>query len=67
MELKDRVMSETEPKWKITFTRGRVVLRSWIEFDGEKYIGMGSKKTFDEDGKLIDYTESPTGLSFVYE
>lgn len=41
---------------------GRVELRAWIEFDGDKLIGMGSKKTYDETGNLIACDEAPTGL-----
>lgn len=41
---------------------GSCELRSWFEFDGVKLIGMGSKKTFDQNGNLIDYSESQTGI-----
>lgn len=51
-----------EPEFKVTALYGHCELRSWFEFDGEKLIGMGSKKTYDQDGKLIDYSESQTGL-----
>lgn len=40
-------------------------LRSWIEYDGEKFIGMGSKTTYDKDGRLVDYTEGPTGITMT--
>ena len=55
-----------EPTYKIEILWGHVEIRSWIEFDGDKYIGMGSKKTFDENGKLVAYDESPTGLVATY-
>lgn len=51
-----------EPKISVTAIYGHCEIRSWFEFDGEKLIGMGSKKTYDENGKLTDYSESPTGL-----
>ena len=51
-----------EPEFKVTVIYGHCELRSWFEFDGEKLIGMGSKKTYDQNGKLTDYSESPTGL-----
>lgn len=59
-------MKNTDIEYKIDILYGYCDLRSWIEFDGDKYIGMGSKKTFDNDGKLISYDESPTGLIFKY-
>jgi len=46
---------------------GYAELRSWFEFDGEKLIGMGSKKRFDRQGNLIDYEESPTGITLTWE
>ncbi len=58
-------MAETH--FKITPLYGHIELRSWFEFDGEKLIGMGSKKTFDRNRKLIDYTEAPTGIILTYE
>jgi hypothetical protein len=51
-----------ERDFKVTVLYGHCELRSWFEFDGEKLIGMGSKKTYDQNGKLTDYSESPTGL-----
>ena len=44
---------------------GHVVLRTWSEFDGDKLVGMGSKKSFDENGNLINYMESPTGAVII--
>jgi hypothetical protein len=41
---------------------GYAEFRSWIEFDGEKYVGMGSKATYDQNGKLVDFKIEPTGL-----
>ena len=37
-------------------------LKDWIEFDGKRFIGMGSIKKFDKDGALLSYTIAPTGL-----
>ena len=45
---------------------GHVEIRSWIEFDGRKYIGMGSKSTYDKDGKITDFKIEPTGLTMSY-
>jgi hypothetical protein len=45
---------------------GHKALRSWIEFDGEKYIGMGSVASYDRDGKLLDFKIEPTGLVLRY-
>ena len=47
---------------KINDICGHAELRSWFEFDGEQLIGMGNIKTYDRNGKLIDYKESPTGV-----
>lgn len=51
-----------EPEFKVEVLYGHCEIRSWFEYDGEKLVGMGSKKTYDKDGKLTDYSESPTGL-----
>lgn len=51
-----------EPKIKVTTLYGYCELRDWFEFDGEKLVGMCNKKTYDRDGKLVEYSESPTGL-----
>lgn len=52
---------------KITVNYGYVILRAWIEFDGDKFIGMGSKAEYDLDGILIDFKIEPTGLAARYE
>ena len=46
---------------------GYCELRSWFEFDGEKLIGMGSKKTFNRSGDIVAYDESPTGIIMTWE
>lgn len=46
----------------ITPVFGYKALRSWIEFDGEKYIGMGSVASYDREGKLLDFKIEPTGV-----
>ena len=51
---------------KVDILYGHIELRSWIEFDGEKYVGMGMKKTFDKDGNLKDCEVRPTGLVARY-
>lgn len=51
-----------EHKIEVMAIFGHCELRSWFEFDGENFIGMGSKKTYDQNGNLVDYSESPTGL-----
>ncbi len=56
-----------DPKIVVIPTFSHVVLKAWIEFDGEKYIGMGSKETYDENGKITDFKIEPTGLTMRYE
>lgn len=59
------VVVNCEVKYKIDVIYGHVEIRAWIELDGDKFIGMGSKKTFDGNGKLTAYNESPTDGSIV--
>lgn len=56
---------DDEPVIAVTALYGRCEIRSWFEFDGGKLIGMGSKKTYDRNGNLIGYEESPTGITMV--
>jgi hypothetical protein len=58
-------MVDAEQTFKIDMLFGHCESRAWLEFDGERLIGMGSKKTFDRDGKLIAYSESPTGVTMT--
>lgn len=45
---------------------GFVDVRSWIEFDGEKYIGMGMKTVYDHAGNVVERTApKPTGVVMV--
>lgn len=46
---------------KMEIKYGTSELRSWIEFDGEKYIGMGMRIDRDLDGKITDVKIEPTG------
>lgn len=41
---------------------GHIEIKSWIKFEGDKMIGMGSTTTYDRDGNVTDYKECPTGL-----
>lgn len=50
----------------ITIQYGYVELRSWIEFDGDKFIGMGSKIAYDEKGNITEAKIEPTGLIGYY-
>ena len=60
-------MSEVkELQFKAEMIYGHAVLDSWFEFDGEKYIGMGSKVVYDENGNIMSYEKSPTGLIAYY-
>lgn len=54
-------MSEQE-NIKIEIKYGTSELRSWIEFDGEKYIGMWMRIDRDLDGNITDVKIEPTGL-----
>lgn len=44
-----------------------VSLRTWMEFDGVKFIGMCSITTLDKDGKIVDHKIEPTGLIATYK
>ena len=48
---------------KVEILSGHCEIRSWLEWSGDKLVGMGGKKTYDEEGKLIDCSESLTGAS----
>lgn len=54
-----------EQNLKIDMLFGQYECRAWLEFDGDRLIGMSSKKTFDRDGNLIAYSESPTGVTMT--
>jgi len=49
-------------EFKVNVVYGHIDCRAWLEFDGEKYIGMSSKATYDKDGKITDWKTEPTGL-----
>ena len=57
---------EKEIKFKVDVIFGHVELRSWIEFDGEKFIGMGSCTKYDRDGKIESHKVEPSGLVATY-
>ncbi len=46
---------------------GRVEVRSWIEFDGTNYVGMGMKTVYDRDGNVVERGDpQPTGVVLQY-
>lgn len=47
----------------VTVLYGHVDINSWIEWDGEKFIGMGSKTVYDRDGNITEHSVTPTGSS----
>jgi len=49
--------------FKVTMIYGHVDLLSWLEWDGEKVIGMGSKTAYNSDGQITEHSVSPTGCS----
>lgn len=51
-----------EPKVVCTPLYGRVEIESWFEWRGNSAIGMGSKKVFDEAGRLVSHEVEPTGV-----
>ena len=51
-----------ETTFEIDKIYGYFELRTWFEFDGTNLIGMGSKKEYDQNGKLVEYSEEPTGI-----
>lgn len=57
----------TDDLIKVECLFGFVDIRAWIELrigkNGEyEWVGMGSKKTYDEDGNLISVVVEPTGV-----
>lgn len=56
-----------EPKFKIDILFGHCEIKAWVEHVNGKLIGMGSKKTYDQFGNLIGYSESPTGLTATFQ
>lgn len=51
--------------FKVNIIYGHCESNSWFKFEEDKIVGMGSVKTFDSNGKLIDYKESPTGINLI--
>ena len=54
-------------QFKTTLVYGYCKLDSWFEFDGEKFIGMGSKEEYDRPGNLVGYSKIKTGVNFRFE
>ena len=46
--------------------RGRVELRSWFRFEGNKAIGMGTKITRNERGEIVDIEHCETGCVAIF-
>lgn len=55
--------NERNFQFRLSVNFGRVELRSWLEFDGEKLIGMGMRSEFDENGKIVSVDIAPTGIT----
>ena len=53
-------------KFKLDVFFGHIETISWIEFDGEKLIGMAMKKWIDKDGSVIKSEIKPTGAVARY-
>lgn len=49
-------------EFKVNVVYGHVEVNSWFEFDGERFIGMGSSTHYDSDGNVTAHNVSPTGL-----
>jgi hypothetical protein len=45
---------------------GYATLDSWFEWDGQAFIGMGSKTTYDRNGNITDYSAAPTGIILAF-
>lgn len=41
---------------------GRVELSSWFERRGDKLVGMGGKRVYDENGRLVETKIEATGV-----
>lgn len=53
-------------KIKIDMFLGHIEIRCWIEYDGEKLIGMSMEKVIGKDGNIIKCEIKPTGLVVSY-
>jgi hypothetical protein len=54
----------TEITYNIKCIYGHVVLGSYIDGAG---MGMGRKRTYDRQGKLISDVTKPTGLRLIWQ
>lgn len=46
---------------------GHVEVRSWIEYDQGRFVGMGSATHYDREGKIIAHNVRPTGVVAYFE
>ena len=53
-------------KLKLDVFYGHIEIMDWIEFDGEKLIGMAMEKWIDKDGSVIKCEIKPTGVEARY-
>ena len=51
----------TELEYTVAAVYGHCEIRAWVELVDGKLVGMGSKKTYDQDGNLVECAEHPTG------
>ncbi len=58
--------ADTEAKILITVKFGHIDLRSWLEVQGDKIVGMGSATEYDENGRIVSHKVEPTGLVARY-
>ena len=54
-------VGRSEINFKVTVIYGHVDVLSWLEWDGEKFVGMGSQTTYGRNGQITEHSVSPTG------
>ena len=56
--------SLTRESFVVEVIYGYATLNSWFEFDGDKFIGMGSSTFYDRDGIVTKRNVGPSGVNF---
>lgn len=54
-----------DTRFKLQSVYGYVCIRSWIAYDGEKFIGMGSKTVYDAKGRVVSFILEPVGVTYT--
>lgn len=63
----DELSNPPEQMIKLNVLIGRVELDSWLEFRGNRVIGMGRTRRYDRNGALVEMSKpTPSGVEMVF-